>query len=97
MHKHNGKKPTPIYAGPVLTIICRIIIPLGCIAINFCLLLLLLVRCQKDLASQQSSNDERVRSMSQELVARDLKLQTLEDMRERLREDLKKRDIAIEQ
>ena len=66
---------------------------LGCII--FCLLLL--SRCQKDLASQHTSTDERVKSMSQELVARDLKLQTLEDMCERLREDLKKRDVDIEQ
>ena len=34
--------------------------------------------------------------MSQELVARDLKLQTLEDMCDKLREDVKKRDSDIE-
>jgi hypothetical protein len=34
--------------------------------------------------------------MSQELVARDLKLQTLEDMCDKLREDVRKRDSDIE-
>lgn len=53
-------------------------------------------RCQEDLTSCQCSHNERVKSMSQELVARDLKLQTLEDMCEKLREDVKRRDADIE-
>ena len=53
-------------------------------------------RYQDDLVSCQSSSDERVRGMSQDLVARDLKLQTLEDMCERLRQDVKRRDADIE-
>ena len=55
------------------------------------------LRCQEELANCQSSNEEQVRGMSQELVARDLKLKTLEDICERLREDVKKRDSDIEQ
>ena len=58
---------------------------------------ILLCRCQEDLASRQSSHDDRIRGMSQELVARDLKLQTLEDMCDKLREDVRKRDADIEQ
>ena len=79
-----------IYGSTSILILC-------CVTHLGALVCLLLVRCQEDLASQRSSNDERVRGMSQELVARDLKLQTLEDMCERLREDLKKRDTNIEQ
>ena len=54
-------------------------------------------RCQDDLLNQRSSNEEHVRGLSQEAVARDLKLQTLEDMCSKLREDVKKRDADIEQ
>ena len=61
---------------------------------SFCILL---YRCREDLASCQSSHDDRIRGMSQELVARDLKLQTLEDMCDKLREDMRKRDADIEQ
>ena len=56
-----------------------------------------LIRCQEDLASCQTASDDRVRDMSQELVARDLKLKTLEDMCERLREDVRRKDSDIEQ
>ena len=51
----------------------------------------------EDLASCQSSHDDQVRDMSHEMVARDLKLKTLEDMCDRLREDVRKRDSDIEQ
>ena len=57
---------------------------------------ILYCRCHEDLDRCQSSNEDRIRGMSQELVARDLKLQTLEDMVDRLREDVKKRDSDIE-
>ena len=58
---------------------------------------ILLCRCREDLASCQSSHDDQIRGMSQELVAKDLKLQTLEDMCDKLREDMRKRDSDIEQ
>ena len=54
-------------------------------------------RCHEEFASCQSSHDDQIRGMSQELVARDLKLQTWEDMCGKLRDDVKKRDSDIEQ
>ena len=51
----------------------------------------------EDLAGCQSSHDGHIRNMSQEIVAKDLKLKTLEDMCDRLREDVRKRDSDIEQ